>query len=185
MMLVGMASGLAAGVVLILLAVIGKRRDWGSRRRAAYVVAGGAVLLTVVGVAADGILSPQTTRDLTPGEQVMADFYNSPWGGLTLPHRFGPGKSNNNPPDILEAGGNLVDLKLTPDGDQVDSLTLETLQGKKFTFLIRPAIVAFNIDIERLRIYRDGTCFMALHFVKRDIGNIAIVMFPVIIQPDD
>ena len=38
-------------------------------------------------------------------EKVLSNYYNSPWGGLTIPHRFGPGKSTKNPPDILEAGG--------------------------------------------------------------------------------
>ncbi len=188
---VGLVLGIGFALAVVALALPWVRRNW-SRGRRAVVLAVAALLLVAPGTAwAWSLLHPTgnppyVARQLTPGDQYMAQYYNSPWGGLTLPHQFGPGKHNHNPPDILEAAGYMVALKLTPDGSQPDSFTLETLQGKRFTFLVRPELVPVNWDLERFEVTRAcGSCFTALHFTKKDIGNVAIVLFPVISEQTD
>ena len=119
-------------------------------------------------------------------EKVLANYYNSPWGGLTIPHRFGPGKSSTNPSDILEAGGYIRDLQYNTDGT-IASFMLHTLQNKKFEFFIRPEIVPLYKDgvstVDEFEAYSKCDCLIALHFTKlyeSDYGFIPIVMFPVV-----
>tara|TARA_B100000700_G_scaffold228418_1_gene252329 strand:+ start:252 stop:758 length:507 start_codon:yes stop_codon:yes gene_type:complete len=119
-------------------------------------------------------------------EKVLSNYYNSPWGGLTISHRFGPGKSTENPPDILEAGGYIRKLQYNKDGS-VASFTLHTLQNKKFEFFIRPEIVPLYEDgvdsVVEFEAYSKCDCLIALHFTKlyeSDYGLIPIVMFPVV-----
>ena len=119
-------------------------------------------------------------------EKVISNYYNSPWGGLTIPHRFGAGKSSSNPSDILEAGGYIRKLKYNKDGS-VASFRLHTLQNKKFDFQIRPEIVPLYEDgvdsVEEFVAYSNCDCLIALHFTKMyesQYGFVPIVMFPVV-----
>ena len=134
----------------------------------------------------DGINHQIFLSNMKYEEKVLANYYNSPWGGLTIPHRFGPGKSVKNPSDIKEAGGYIRKLKYNNDGT-IKSFTLHTLQNKKFDFFIRPDIVPLYEDgvdsVEEFEAYSRCDCLIALHFTKlfeSDYGFIPIVMFPVV-----
>jgi hypothetical protein len=118
-------------------------------------------------------------------EKVLSNYYNNPWGGLTIQHRFGPGKSVKNPTDILEAGGYIRKLKYNKDGS-ISSFLLYTLQNKKFTFHIKPEIVPLYEDgldsVQEFEVYSKCDCLIALHFTnsyESTYGLIPIVMFPV------
>jgi hypothetical protein len=116
---------------------------------------------------------------MQPGDELLADAYSGEYGGLVTPHHFGQGKTVTNPPDILEAGGYIVDLTYTADGQHVDFITLQTLRGKRFDLLVRPEIVPVNWNLWELQVYLDCHCMVAIHFTERDIGKVAIVLFEV------
>jgi hypothetical protein len=119
---------------------------------------------------------------LSRAEQILAENYRGKYGGLTIYHTFGSGKSKYNPPDILEAGGFIRDVLYTPDSAQVESFWLLTLQGKRFKFLVRPEIVPINSalwNVERFQVYSRCRCLVALHFTQQPAGNVAIILFAV------
>ncbi|MBI4312084.1 MAG: hypothetical protein HY681_09915 [Chloroflexi bacterium] len=119
---------------------------------------------------------------LSRAEQILAEVYRGKYGGLTIHHSFGEGKSIYNPPDILEAGGFIRDVRLTPVGSQIDSFSLLTLQGKRLQFLVRPEIVPINSDlwnVEHFLIYSQCRCMVALHFTQQPVGNVVIIVFAV------
>ncbi|MBI4202149.1 MAG: hypothetical protein HY532_03420 [Chloroflexi bacterium] len=119
---------------------------------------------------------------LSLADQYQAWYYSGKYGGLTLYHTFGLGKSSYNPPDELEAGGYLRDVVFTPDGSAVESFWLHTLQGKKFKFLVRPEIVPLNYEtwgVEAYQVYSQCRCLVAIHFTQQPVGNVAISFFPV------
>ncbi len=159
------------------------RFNWSSGRKLVVVVVA-VLLLGAPGVAWGWSLGhPQgDVPGLVPGrwsfDEFLGDVYNGPYGGLTVNHHFGGGHAHN-PPDILEAGGYMVDLKYMPDGKTIDSFTLETLQKRRFTFLVRPEIVPVNWEPWYFQVYRDVDHLVAIHFTKQDVGNVAIVLFEV------
>ncbi len=113
------------------------------------------------------------------GDELLATSYSGEYGGLITPHHFGQGKTVHNPPDILEAGGYMVDLRYAPDSQNVDSFTIQTLRGKRFDFLVRPEVVPVNWGPWELQVYRHCRCMVAVHFTERDVGKVAIVLFEV------
>lgn len=165
---------------LLLLAIF-----WGGRRRLSrrskLLLLGIAFLLAM----APGIAwawSQASTPALNRQEQVLAVNYRGKYGGLTIHHSFGSGKSRYNAPDILEAGGYIRDVTYTPDGMHVDSFFIHTLQGKKFKFLVRPEIVPMNEElwnVEHFQVYSQCHCMVALHFTIQPVGNVVIILFAV------
>lgn len=187
------AGGLAFGVALGLALIAGlswARFNW-SRGRRLVVLAVAVLVLGAPSIAWGWSLGhPKGDRPgLVVGrwsyDSFLGDVYNGPYGGLTVDHHYVAGGSGANPCDILEAAGYMVDLKYTPDGKSVDSFTLETLQKRRFTFLVRPEIVPVNWDLQYFQVYRNVYQLVAVHFTKQDVGNVAIELFEVSSQMDD
>ncbi|MCH7705987.1 MAG: hypothetical protein IIB33_02955 [Chloroflexi bacterium] len=174
-------TGLIVGLALLSAAFTGSSTSWSSPRRLLTVAAGVAVMaMPISGVAWSFAVSDDNGLIIMqPGDEFLASSYSGEYGGLVTNHHFGQGKTVHNPPDILEAGGYMVDLTYTTDGQRVDYFTMQTLRGKRFDFLIRPEIVPVNWSPWVLQVYRDCRCMVALHFTQRDVGNVAIVLFEV------
>lgn len=151
------------------------------RGRLLTTVAGVTILAMAISAVAWSFAAPDDDGLvlLQPNDGILAGAYSGEYGGLITNHHFGQGKTVYNPPDILEAGGYIVDLVYTADGQRVDYFTIQTLRGKRFDFLVRPEIVPVNWSPTVLQVYRDCNCMVAAHFTVRDIGNVAIVLFEV------
>jgi hypothetical protein len=173
--------GLIVGLALLSVTLSTSTAGWSRRKRLLATVAGVAIMtIPISGVtwsfaAYDG--NGLTLMQL--GDEHLADAYSSEYGGLVTPHHFGQGKTVDNPPDILEAGGYMVDLTFTTDGQSVDYITLQTLHGKRFDLFIRPEIVPVNWNTWELQVYLNCHCMVAIHFTEQDIGKVAIVLFEV------
>lgn len=183
----GTVASIALGVGLLSAAFAGGRRGW--PRPLLLVLSSLSVLLFIGPGLAWGWHDPLAgPRGWTTEERHLASSYNGVYGGLTIPHGFGPGKTGHNPPDILEAGGYIRELEPSPDGSGVESFALYTLQGERFRFLVRPEIVPINSDfwdVHRFKLYSQCRCLVALHFTKQPVGNVAIVLFAVEAVPSD
>jgi len=174
-------SSTTLGVTLLAAVFIGARRDW-SRKLLVSLFALAFAFFLAPGIAwsLSNPLSPQTR--LTYSERFLFQTYNGQFGGLTIPHRFGPGKSKLNPPDILEAGGYIREVQVSPDRTSVTSFALYTLHGQRLEFLVRPDIVPINEDlwdVERFQAYSRCVCLVAIHFTQQSVGNVPIILFAV------
>ena len=174
-------AGLIVGLALLSVALTASSAGWSRQKRLLAAVAGVAIMaIPISGVTwsfADSDGNGLTI--MQSGDELLADAYSSEYGGLVTPHHFGQGKTVNNPPDILEAGGYMVDLTYTTDGQSVDYITLQTLHGKRFDLLIRPEVVPVNWNSWELQVYLNCHCMVAIHFTEQDIGKVAIVLFEV------
>ena len=174
-------SSITLGVGLLAAVFTGARRGWSRKSLVAlFALAFGFLLAPGIAWSWSNPLSNQTR--LTYSEQFLFQTYNGKYGGLTIPHRFGPTKSKLNPPDILEAGGYIREVQVSPDGTNVVSFALYTLHGQRLEFLVRPDIVPINEDlwnVERFRAYSRCVCLVAIHFTQQSIGKVPIILFAV------
>jgi len=174
-----MVTFVLALVLFLATLAVGRTR---LSRQARLSLLGTSLLLAT----APGIAWAWTRANAPPAlnreEQLLAENYKGKYGGLTIYHSFGDGKSKYNAPDILEAGGYIRDVTYTPDGEHVDSFWIHTLQGKRLKFLIRPEIVPMNEalwNVEHFQVYSQCHCMVALHFTKQPAGNVVIILFAV------
>jgi hypothetical protein len=178
---VAIVAGLIVGLALLSAAFTASSAGWSHRKRLLATVAGVAVMATPIsGVTWSFVATGSNGLTIMqPGDELLADAYSGEYGGLVTPHHFGQGKTVTNPPDILEAGGYIVDLTYTADGQHVDFITLQTLRGKRLDLLVRPEIVPVNWNLWELQVYENCHCMVAIHFTEQNIGKVAIVLFEV------
>ena len=178
---IALVTGLIVGLALLSAPFANSAAGWPYYRRLLTAVAGVAIMAVPISGAAWSFAASNGSAIIVmqPGDELLADAYSGDYGGLVIPHHFGEGKTVHNPPDILEAGGYIVDLTYTADGQRVDQFTLQTLRGKPVTLLVRPEIVPANWNPWEFQVYRDCNCMVAVHFTERDVGKVAIVLFEV------